>query len=160
MGSGGTFSVHKPGEGTATRLGMFVLALVFMIFSAHHWFYNWGSLREFASRYLALEFALGWTIPYSKWVSVSGAVAIFATGALVAYYYIYCKPRSAEFLVKTDVELAKVTWPKITPWFKADTEVWGATYVVLIVVAFLTVYVFGVDYILQLLAKLLFYSGS
>lgn len=159
MGGGGTFTVHKPGEGSYTRLGLFVLSCVFVIFAAHHWYYNWGSLRDFATKYMGLDFLVGWTIPYSKVVSIVGAIAVCFSGAAVAYYYIYCKQRSAEFLVKTDVELGKVTWPKISPWFKMDTPVWGATYVVLIVVAFLTLYVFGVDFILQSLAKFLFYSG-
>lgn len=159
-GSGGFFSVHKPGEGYATRLGIFIIALLFVLFTCHHWFYNWISVRDFATRYLSLGFALNWTITVpnaTRYVSIGGAIVLFFLGAMIAYYYIYCAQRSAEFLVKTDGELAKVTWPKITPWFKSDTQVWGATYVVLIVVAFLTVYVFGVDFILQTLAQFLFY---
>lgn len=158
---GGTFQVFKPGEGAVTRLGLFVLAAVFILFACHHWYYNWISLRDFGVKYLALGFALNWTITVSgaaRWISISGAGALFVSGLLVAYRYIYCHPRASEFLVKTDAELSKVTWPKISPWFKADTQVWGATYVVLIVVAFLTAYVFGVDFILQFLAKHLFYN--
>ena len=56
-------------------------------------------------------------------------------------------------------EMGKVTWPKISPWFKPETQVWGATYVVLIVVAFLTLYVFGVDMVLQAIANWAFYGN-
>jgi preprotein translocase SecE subunit len=65
---------------------------------------------------------------------------------------------SAEFLVKTDQELAKVTWPKVSPWFRPDTQVWGATYVVLIVIAMLTLYVLAADTVLEFLAKQAFFS--
>jgi preprotein translocase subunit SecE len=160
-GEGGFFHVHKPGEGYTTRLGMFIVALLFVLFTCHHWFYNWISVRDFATKYLGLGFALNWTITVSnatRYVSIGGAVILFFIGAMIAYYYIYCFQRSAEFLVKTDGELAKVNWPKISPWFKSETQVWGATYVVLIVVFVLTVYVFGVDYLLQSMAHFLFYS--
>ena len=63
-------------------------------------------------------------------------------------------------LIKTDTELGKVTWPKITPWFKSESLVWGSTYVVLIVVVALTVYVFGVDLVLQWISQKLFYGTS
>ncbi len=53
-----------------------------------------------------------------------------------------------------------MTWPKVSPWFKADTQVWGATYVVLIVVVALTLYVFGVDVVLQTIAQKLFYGTN
>jgi preprotein translocase subunit SecE len=80
-------------------------------------------------------------------------------GGLMMYYYLYVKPKSAEFLVQTDLELRKVTWPRITPWFKVESPVWCATYVVLIVVVLLALYVFGVDWVFTFLADRAFYRG-
>jgi len=155
----GKWSVYRPGEGYATRLGTFVVALCFVFYACHHWFYGWTAIRDFFAKYLGLAWLVAWTADPQvvRYSSIGGAVAVFLLGMAVAYYYIYCKPRSAEFLVKTDVELSKVNWPKMTPWFSPDSQVWGATYVVLIVVAFLTLYVFGVDWILQFSAQHLFY---
>lgn len=156
----GRFQVHKAGEGYATRLGMFVVAFLFMVFSAHHWYYGWKFLRIFAAEWLWMGSLLRWAEEpkAEEAISLYGSLLVAAVGLLIAYYYLWVQPRSSEFLIKTDGELAKVNWPKITPWFKPDTKVWGATYVVLIVVAALTVYVFGVDFILQFLARVLFYG--
>lgn len=161
---GGFFQVYKPGEGLRTRLGMFMVALVFMLFSGHHWYYGWPAARNLALKILEtlwLGVLLRWTedLTWQRYISLFGAVGLGIAGLLAAYYYIYCHPRSSEFLVQTDGELRKVSWPKITPWFKPDTQVWGATYVVLIVVFVISLYVFGVDRILVFLSEKLFYGG-
>jgi preprotein translocase SecE subunit len=157
------WQAYKPGDGYATRLGMMVVVMAYVAFACHHWFYNWVYLRNFLESMftpLHLTFLTNWTyeLTAAKILAGGGAMAIAALGFMTAYYFIYVKPGSAEFLVKTDTELSKVTWPKITPWFKMETQVWGATYVVLIVVAMLTAYVFGVDIVLQKIANMLFYG--
>ncbi|HYG73500.1 MAG TPA: preprotein translocase subunit SecE, partial [Planctomycetota bacterium] len=162
---GGSFQVHKPGEGYATRLGMMVIVMAYTAFACHHFYYNWVWLRNFVDGILS-SIWLGWMVSWTydltaaKIVAMGGTLLIAAVGFFVGYYFIYLKRSTAEFLIKTDVELSKVTWPKISPWFKMDTQVWGATYVVLIVVAALTLYVFGVDLILNQLAQWLFYSSG
>jgi len=155
----GKWSAYRSGEGYSTRLGTFVVALCFVFYACHHWYYGWTAIPYFFSEYMGLAWLVGWASnPQTvRYLSTGGAAAVFLLGMAVAYYYTYCKPRSAEFLVKTDVELSKVNWPKMTPWFSPESKVWGATYVVLIVVAFFTFYVFGVDWILQLSAQYLFY---
>ena len=157
------WQAYKPGDGYATRLGMMVVVMAYVAFACHHWFYNWVYLRNFVEAMftaLHMSFMTNWTydLGAAQAIAYVGAVGLASLGFLTAYYFIYVKPASAEFLVKTDMELSKVTWPKITPWFKMETQVWGATYVVLIVVAILTAYVFGVDIILQKLANMLFYG--
>jgi preprotein translocase SecE subunit len=156
---------YKPGDGYATRLGMMVVIMAYVAFACHHWFYNWVYLRNFAEGIfsaLHLSFLTNWTydLTASRYLAGGGAFLLAAAGFLTGYFFIYVKPASAEFLVKTDTELSKVTWPKVVPWFKVETQVWGATYVVLIVVAGLTLYVFGVDVILQKVANLLFYGDK
>jgi preprotein translocase subunit SecE len=161
----GGFEVYKPGEGYATRLGMMVVVASYVLFACHHWYYNWVFLRDFVDD-LFSAINLGkltrWMLD-SDWTSriaFAGTGVILAAGLLSGYYLIYVKRQSAEFLIKTDTELGKVTWPKITPWFKSESLVWGSTYVVLIVVFALTVYVFGVDHVLQWISQKLFYGTS
>jgi len=158
------FQVHKPGEGYATRLGMMVVLMSYAGYACHHWFYNWVYIRGFFEGLFSgtfLGFLTYWMFDATAAnVIASAGVVVLATGAFVAsYYYIYLKRTSAEFLIKTDGELAKVTWPKTTPWFRTDTQVWGATYVVLLVIAILTLYVFGIDMVFQWIANNVFYGG-
>jgi preprotein translocase subunit SecE len=155
--SGNPLSVYKPGEGYATRLGLMVVIFAYMIFAARQWYYNWVFIRNVFES-IGLGFLTNWTANVQGTVQVAGTAVVALTGMLLGYYYIYIKPQTAEFLIKTDTELGKVTWPKISPWFKADTQVWGATYVVLIVIGVLTLYVFSVDVILKRIADFIFYS--
>ena len=162
---GSGWQAYKPGDGYATRLGMMVVIMSYIAFACHHWFYNWVYLRNFIEPFfswLSLGFLTNWTydLTASRWLAGGGAFLLAAAGFFTGYYFIYVKPASSEFLVRTDTELSKVTWPKVVPWFKVDTQVWGATYVVLVVVAAMTVYVFGVDMILQGVANFLFYGDK
>lgn len=154
---GGGWSVYKPGEGYATRLGLMTLILAYVTFAARQWYYNWVLVRSFLGSTF-LSFLADLMSQFSSFVQFGGTMAIAATGLLLGYYYIYIKRSSAEFLIKTDIELGKVTWPKVSPWFKADTQVWGATYVVLIVLAGMTLFVFCTDIVLKLLADWAFYT--
>jgi len=161
----GGFQVYKPGEGYATRLGMMVVVAAYVLFACHHWYYNSIVLRDFVDDIfgaIKLPWVTSWAreTRWMNFISVTGTIAIAAAGSLTGYYLIYIKRPTAEFLIKTDTELGKVTWPKITPWFKSETIVWGSTYVVLIVVFALTVYVFGVDLVLQWISQKLFYGTS
>lgn len=160
-GGGGRFQVHKPGEGYATRLGTFVVSMLFVAYTCHHWFYGWTFLRNLIDRmFQAVGLRiLGWSYDpiVARYISYVGVVVLLVTLGLLAFYIIYVRTRTAEFLVKTDGELAKVTWPKITPWFKPEAKVWGATYVVIIVLVVLTVYIMVVDRIFIFLSELLFY---
>jgi preprotein translocase subunit SecE len=156
--------VYKPGEGTVTRLGLFVTLAAFLLYACQRWFYHWTFFRDLLGRWLeALQWRglVDWAYLPTVQRSISwGGVAVLGFGGgLILYYYLYVKPKSAEFLVQTDLELKKVTWPRITPWFKIETPVWGATYVVLIVVVLLALYVFGVDWVFTLLAERAFYRG-
>ncbi|GMV83343.1 MAG: hypothetical protein AMXMBFR7_45270 [Planctomycetota bacterium] len=159
----GAWTVHKPGEGTLTRLGSFGMAGAFGLYSAHHWYYGWTFLRNLGLRMLD-AIGLGVLLDWSRspggvqLVGTGGAVLVFGLMLLAAYHVIYCRPRTAEFLVQTDGELRKVTWPNITPWFKPETQVWGITYVILIVTFALTVYIFLVDYVLNLVTHWMFYQ--
>ena len=162
----GGYQAYKPGEGYATRLGIMVVAMSYTAFACYHWYYNWVLVRNFFHEgifsKIYLKFLTQWTYgsAIEGYIAGGGATLIAATGFAIAYYYIYLKRSTAEFLIKTDGELAKVQWPKMTPWFKVESPVWGATYVVLIVVVLMTAYVFGVDLILNWIAQHIFYGVS
>jgi preprotein translocase subunit SecE len=163
--TGSRFQVHKPGEGYATRLGMMVVLMAYAGYACHHWYYNWVFLRDFFDNLIRgtfLGILTNWMYqPIAiRYIAGTGLVALATAAFLTSYYYIYLKRPSAEFLIKTDGELAKVTWPRATPWFRADTQVWGATYVVLLVIAALTLYVFGIDMVLQWIANEAFYGHA
>jgi preprotein translocase subunit SecE len=160
----GGMQVYKPGEGYATRLGIMVVVMSFVGFACHRWFYNWVFVRDIVDGVFStirLGVLTGWMFQpaAAKVISIGGTIALAATGFFVAYYFVYVKRNSADFLVKTDIELGKVSWPEVTPWFKAETKVWGATYVVLIFVAILAVYVFVVDYVLNFISHGIFYGN-
>jgi len=156
--------VHKPGEGTITRLSLFAVATTFGLYSAHCWYYNWTAVRNFLIKNfldpVGAGFLLNWSLELgpAKAVSLIGSMVLLLGGLLAAYYFLYVHVKTSEFLVQTDGELRKVTWPKVVPWFKPETQVWGATYVVLLVVVFLAVYVFAVDTVFNLLAQFAFYG--
>jgi len=161
---GGRLSPYKPGEGTVTRLGLFCIAVAFALFASHHWYYGWRLARDTAVKFfdwLHLGFLVHWTQNPDIEVGLTwGGVAAILVGVLLGtYYFVYCKPKSAEFFVQVDTELRKVTWPDITPWFKPAAKVWGATYVVLALVVVLTIFIYGVDTIFGWLAEMMFYRS-
>lgn len=155
-GGSGFLHPHKAGEGYATRLGCFVIGMLFVWFAAHHWYYSWTVVIGHLNLWGMLDFAM--RDPVRDWVEIGGTFVLVAGGMLLFYNIVYCRPRTSEFLVKTDGELAKVTWPSVTPWFKPEAKVWGASYVVLAVLGILTVYIFAIDAILNLAAQWAFYG--
>ena len=164
-GGGGPVNVYKPGEGYATRLGMMAVIAAYVLFACHHFYFQWVFVRDFVDeifRGIGFPKLTNWMtgLSVSNFIAIAGTAFIAIAGLLTGYYFIYVKRQTADFLIKTDTELNKVTWPKITPWFKADTLVWGSTYVVLIVVVALTVYTFGVDMVFQWISQKLFYGTS
>jgi preprotein translocase SecE subunit len=96
----------------------------------------------------------------AKYLSIGGTLVIAVGGFFIAYYFVYCKRSTADFLVKTDTEMSKVSWPAVSPWFKPEAKVWGATYVVLIFTGILALYVFGVDSLLNLISQWSFYPSN
>lgn len=160
---GRLLQVHKPGDGTITRLSLFVVCLCFVLYTAHRFYYHWTALRNFLLKNILDPIGLGVLLNWSvesgpaRTVAMLGAILLFVLGLFASYYYIYVHTKAAEFLVQTDGELRKVTWPKVVPWFRPDTQVWGWTYVVLVVVVFLALYVFGVDLVVNFLAQRAFY---
>jgi preprotein translocase SecE subunit len=89
--------------------------------------------------------------PYGSYIAAGVTFLAF----LVAAYVICNLPTSTEFLIETETEMRKVTWP-------STREVIGATVVVIVVVIVLGIYLFCIDrlaiqpffqYVLKILPK-------
>ncbi|MFH1377642.1 MAG: preprotein translocase subunit SecE [Planctomycetota bacterium] len=151
---------YRMEDGRVSRLVFFIVLLVFVAFTAISWFTSWRALTN-TIKDIGLGFLVDWIHESDVATAVAqngGAIALFLIGALVAYRIVFVKQKSSEFIIRTDHELSKVDWPKIKPWFKPETEVWGATYVVIITCILLSVYIYILDQILSLLAKWVFFS--
>ena len=81
---------------------------------------------------------------------VHGPLILLA--ALFAYRQ-FNRPKTADFLIETESELKnKVTWP-------SRKEEVNASVVVIVTVLILSVFIFGVDYVLKLFSEGFFYSS-
>ena len=68
-------------------------------------------------------------------------------------YKQFNRPKTADFLIETENELKnKVTWP-------SKKEEISASVVVVVTVLILSVFIFGVDYLMKLISGGLFYSS-
>jgi len=74
---------------------------------------------------------------YAKWYVPGLILASF----LGLAYYLSNRPKPASFLIETEIEMKKVTWPTVQ-------EVFSATVVVIIVLVIMGAYLFGVDRLL------------
>ncbi len=73
--------------------------------------------------------------------------------AIMFAYRQFNRPKTADFLIETENELKnKVTWP-------SRKEETSASIVVVVTVLILSVFIFGVDYLMKLFSEGLFYPG-
>ncbi|MAG57694.1 MAG: preprotein translocase subunit SecE [Planctomycetes bacterium] len=70
-------------------------------------------------------------------------------GAVYLLHRFLNRERSAEFLIETDEELKKVTWPS---WADAKTS----SLIVLVFILFMAAFLAGADFILSRISELLF----
>ncbi len=96
-----------------------------------------------------LPFELGKALPegVAKVLTpgVLGSVLLLVVGAVGVYMLVFVNARIADYLISVEGEMRKVYWPKIKPWFAWSSELWGSTYVVIIVVVILSVFIRVVD---------------
>lgn len=71
---------------------------------------------------------------------------VLIIGSVWALHRLLNRPRSADFLIETDSELKKVTWPS---W----NEAWSSAKVVVAFVIILTGFLFVADFVLQFLIR-------
>jgi preprotein translocase subunit SecE len=106
---------YKPGKGTYARQGSFAAFVVMIVYGA----YSFSQMQS---------------DPTMKW-GVPVAVGLVATW--LAYRVVHY-PRFAEFLINTEAEIGKVSWPS---W----KELKASTAVVVIMVVIMGTYLFLVD---------------
>ena len=93
--SGGFFAPHKPGQGFWTRLGTGVAAGLIILFTV-----------QFAYRRIP-----AWTsLTRDDWAlyAIVAGIAIVLAGLT---WWLINRPRHADFLINTDGEMKKVSWP-------------------------------------------------
>ena len=73
---------------------------------------------------------------------------IVIIGGCVLIYRLLNKPRSADFLIETDTEVRKVTWPT---W----NDAWNSSLIVLLFVLVVTGFIFGSDWVISRIMNLI-----
>ena len=79
---------------------------------------------------------------------VQGSMALVAivAGFLLTFWLVAAKPRAAEFLIATDMEMKKVNW-------STKRDIFRSTQVVIFVSLILSVALFGIDFVFQAFFK-------
>jgi preprotein translocase subunit SecE len=140
--------IYRPNDGILIRRVATIGILLFTGFGAFRW---WSWMQD-----ETLPFAGSLGIP--MWMSwgIVGATVVGLLGLLFAYWMCFVNPKSSTFLIETETELRKVSWPEYKPWFSTDAEVWGSSYVVVIVMVAMAIFLFLVDLALQRLSISIF----
>ena len=111
------FGIYKRGQGRASR-GIAAAALAALGI--------WAAISTYE-----------WTEGYQDWAryAIPGVILL---GFLWFAYYLSNRPKTSDFLIETETEMKKVTWP-------TSREVFSATVVVIAVVVIMGAFLFGVD---------------
>lgn len=141
-------SPYRPQDGWVVRRLFFVLLVGFGGFSAYR-AYIWLN----AYKLTRLPEVGGHTFTAGE---IAG-VCVLAAVSIAAYYLIFLKQKSSDFLVEVEAELRKVSWPEYKPVGSPKAELWGSTYVVIGVVVVMAVFIYAVDFVYRLVAGFLFY---
>ena len=135
-----SWQIYRPGEGRWARFGALAVILGMASFGAFRW-YHWRSgstwLPGIGRLPLIGRHELNW--------GEIGAALILIVFTLLAYRICFVRSGSSDFLIETEIELRKVTWPEWKPVFRMKTELWGSAYVVIMVVAALTLLIYLID---------------
>ena len=147
-----SWKVYRPGEGRWARLVALIAFLGLAGFAAYRW-HLWASEWD--------PLAAVWILPrigvhQLTWAEI-GAAVLLVGFVLLGYRTCFARPRTSDFLIETEIELRKVTWPAWRPLFRWNTELWGNTYVVIVVIIALTLFLFAIDMALQTASAAIFF---
>lgn len=148
------WQVYRPNDGTLIRRTSVVGILLFTAFGSFRW-YTWMLDATYWFWPLSdhrLPVVLGKQLNWG----LTGAMLLMGLGLLAGYWVCFAHPGASNFLIETENELRKVTWPAFKPWLSSHAEVWGSTYVVISVVVLMSLYLLCVDYFFQLIQKTIF----
>ena len=123
--------------------------MILGVYTAYSWYY-W---QQASWRYLPKLWKHQLT-----WGELGAGIALLAF-MIGSYLVCFANKKAGDFLVETEIEMRKVTWPTWKPWLSPKTELWGATYVVIVLVLALAGYIALVDVLLQMAAQHIFYGG-
>lgn len=116
--------MYKKGEGLYTRIGAFVGLSIISIVSAY-------SLFKFISEFDESSIGKWWTSTFlwigffEKSIYYGHIVSILVLLALVAlsFFVTFKWQRPSDFLIETEAELKKVSWPSKPEWRGSSTAV-------------------------------------
>jgi preprotein translocase SecE subunit len=148
-----SFAPYKWPQGRIMRYVAAAVCLSYVGFGAYRT-YNWLSASK-------LPFQLGKALPVSLAKTVTpgvlGSVLLLLAGSVAIYSLVFVNVKVTDYLIQVEGEMRKVYWPKMKPWFAWSSELWGSTYVVVIVVVILSAFIFAVDLGFAPLAKWIFH---
>lgn len=85
-----------------------------------------------------------------------GAALLLLAGIVGAYFLVFVNAKASDYLISIESEMRKVYWPQIKPWFSWSSELWGSTYVVILLTVLLAAFIKAIDLALAPLAKFIF----
>lgn len=139
---------YRPGDGKITRTAFIAVLMILGVYSAYS-MYNWG---EASWDYLPNPWGHQLT-----WGEV-GAGLILLGFMIGSYLVCFANRKAGDFLIETEIEMRKVTWPTWKPWLNPKTQLWGATYVVIVLTLVVAGFIAVVDVLLQMVAQVIFYG--
>jgi preprotein translocase SecE subunit len=143
------FKYYKPGQGTWARWTAGILLGLLVLFGAHSLYtfpdrIHDDGTKTFWGKVLSGE---GTSLEINMGLIIS--VLVFALGCVGVYLVVVNGRRPADFLIDTEAEMHKVSWPPRHEWV-------GSSIVVMVSVVIIGGFVALVD---RLLAVLLYQSG-
>ena len=141
-------SLYRPRDGWFVRRFFFVLSAAFGAFGAYRT-YIWARGWTWPLSRIPIEYALNW--------GQVGSALILVFASAFSVYVMFMNRRSVDFLVEVERELREVAWPEYQPIGSPKAELWGSTYIVIVVVVIMTAFTGLVDMIYQTLAQFVFY---
>ncbi|MDP7033679.1 MAG: preprotein translocase subunit SecE [Planctomycetota bacterium] len=148
--------LYKPGQGMVVRRLLLLTILgigLFMSVSMWSWMVAAAGSAEATLLWMPAEWLgqslvgegtfLGFEVTPALLISI----VVFGLVVFLATFYTFQKTSTGEFLIETDKEMRKVSWPT---W----GELRGSSVVVVIVTVFLGVYLYVID---QVLARVMYF---
>ena len=135
------FRIYKPGQGRYVRTATGVLLGLWGIYGCSalsNALSDSGELPGFLK-----PIFLGQAVTYSQVVPV----AVFIALVLVVVWFLNW-PKFADFLIETEIEMARVAWP-------GRNAVIGSSVVVVVTVVVMSFVLFGIDQLLYVIFRLL-----
>ncbi len=146
---------YKPGQGLVVRRLLLLTVLGIGLFmSISMW--SWMVAGAGSAEATLLWMPAGWLgesllgddfLGFEVTPALLISMATFGVVVFLSVFYAFQKTSTGDFLIETDKEMRKVSWPT---W----AELRGSSFVVVIVTVFLGVYLYVID---QVLARVMFF---